>query len=1626
MSEQSDNIQLEQGNYEIVRGRLNQQGANLRDRLSKLDSSRKEVFGSLDYSLFATDRIHTQNHCQAADIVALNEHCIFGYNVHIGLRSEVQLKDVFSIYRFKEEVFEAESLDLLADPQFEVDFQNLYKYYRNTVFRRFVLQDNALFLLFQVSDKLGDLKAFKWLVKNGELQYIDDRSYHEVRYADQLEFNWTKASHEMYQKGRHAHVSILDRVFVETTEGDLTIKVENNTDTGQGIYAEPVDEKDQSLDDAEFHFADLGNLIALKIRPYKEDPRYFVFNEKAQQVQRIDSLADSAVILPDNHGILFPDGYYLQTGDFKRVEHGLKQLQFERRIPSPNGEDILYVFHDDAGGNFLLLSYNVIKQEIATPISCNGYALFDNGKLCYFKAETDPTKHHVIQIWNTPFMKSEFLPTGNTENYLFKVGNKDIVKGMAECQELLVLIGKDDSYGNLYEDLVKRSTDLIDSYYWLDRADAEKLAEPIGEIRRTAESAIDEFEKVRKLRKDASKLFTDLDQKAKEYYRKTKNGFFEEVSDFVQSIAELRNLRGELITAKEIRYIDIAALAELEEKNKEITADLSERCVQFLLKKEALIPYEQRIKKGIEQIPSCATAKEASGLSKEFNQLASELEMLIEVVSNLKIDDATESTRIVENISAIFSQLNRSKSELKKHLKSLSGTEAVAEFSAQLKLVDQAVVSYMDLCEQPKQCDEYLTRLMVQLEELEARFSDFDEFTAPLSEKREEIYSIFESRKLQLLEKRNRRASSLYQAAERILKGMNNRSSQLKDMASINAYFASDLMMEKARDIVEQLRDLNDIVKAEDIESKLKALRENSIRQFKDRSELFLEGEDIIKLGKHNFYVNTQPLDLTIVYRKNELYYHITGTAFFEKIIDQELNDVREVWQLQLPSESPLVYRAEFLAFQFFLQWKNNYQLQKDLAILETPKLKERLEKEIKELMGSRFSEGYTKGVHDADAVAMLLPTIQLAKELDLLIYAPDDRALARFFWQFDCKEDQKTLLKQIKGTGLLSKNFPMVKSGLELERQVMSLIEQSKENSSSFKNAHSELAAEYLVKELAGDDKFQLSKESAELLKAFETHLSKNKGQKEFEKSCKELSAIPGLQLNLLRGWLTAFCDSQDKTESKFFLLEAAVELQSKENDNSQFSKKSSQLSVDKLAGEHQQIEGGEWKNNLSQYLSRLSQFNQNTAPKFEAFLHRKKELSQQRRYDLRLQEFEPKILSSFVRNQLIDQLYLPLFGDNFAKQIGTAGTDKRADRMGLLLLISPPGYGKTTLMEYISNRLGLVFVKINGPAIGHSVVAIDPEAATNAAAKEELERLNLAFEMGDNIMLYLDDIQHCNPEFLQKFISLCDGQRKIEGVFNGRSKTYDLKGKRVCVVMAGNPYTESGEKFQIPDMLANRADIYNLGDIIGGSDEAFKLSYLENSASSNKVIARLTAKSRKDFLNMIKVAETGSREGFEFESEHSSADWDEYLSVIKKLLTIRDVILSVNKAYIHSAAQNDDYRTEPPFRLQGSYRDMNKLTEKVVAIMNDSELNQLILSHYESESQTLTSGAESNFLKFKELIGIQTTEEKERWETIKSSFKGKNETAHTPEERMGQVITEMRAYSQDLLKIIDKKLGS
>ena len=101
----------------------------------------------------------------------------------------------------------------------------------------------------------------------------------------------------------------------------------------------------------------------------------------------------------------------------------------------------------------------------------------------------------------------------------------------------------------------------------------------------------------------------------------------------------------------------------------------------------------------------------------------------------------------------------------------------------------------------------------------------------------------------------------------------------------------------------------------------------------------------------------------------------------------------------------------------------------------------------------------------------------------------------------------------------------------------------------------------------------------------------------------------------------------------------------------------------------------------------------------------------------------------------------------------------------------------------------------------------------------------------------------------------------------------------------------------------------------------------------------------------------------------------------------------LARGQEYIRSASMDDRYRNEPPFKLQGSYRNMAKLAEKVVPAMNEAELQALIEDHYVGEAQTLTTGAEQNMLKLAELRGVMDDTQKARWDDIRRGFmKAKN----------------------------------
>jgi hypothetical protein len=1597
--------QLEGGTYEIIQSRLQKHKTDLVTRLNTLNTSRKEVFGAVETKLIANDRINTENSCIARDIVTLHGSCLLGYNVHFGLRTEIALSDVFSVYTYREGRFQEQDLNIINDDLFLTDFKNLYKYYRNTFFAKFALIGNYLHMVFQIGENPADLKTFKWLIEDTRISYIDNRSDHEYGFPRQHEFNWQETNYDMHRYGDHPHVSILDKVFVETVGGDLTIKIEDNTADGRGILEEPVEHRDQTLEDGKFLFADLGNLTVLSITPYQETARYFVYNHKVKEVKRIQSIQDTAVLLPDNHGLIFPDGYYLQTGEFKQFEKSIEHVKFQKKIVAPNGEDYLYIFYEEQKGDYVIMTYNIIEQRINTPIICNGFTVLENGELCYFKAETDATKHHVIQIWQTPFSKTVQAATTHSDSLLYKIGNKDIVKAMAECQEIITLLNKEDNYDGLYDDISKKSTDVLDSYYWIKEPDTANLAIPLTELYSTASAAIDEFEKVVQLKKAAAAATQKVQEHVAKLFDTIKHASFKTIDDFVKTLTELRTVQGENISLKEVRYTNLTAIDALSDELKTQTERISRRCVEFLLDEKALVPYKERISENKSAINSVKKVIDAKALATAVNQISADLEMLIDIVNNLHIEDTAHSTQIIDAISLLFAEINQVKASLKRTIKSLNAGEAKADFIAQLKLFDQSIINYIDMASTTEKCDDYLTKLSVQLEELEGKFADFDDYVTQIIEKREEVYSAFENRKNSLVEAKNKKAIALLNAAERILKSIGKKAQTFDSSDEINGYFASDLMVNKLQNIIQQLSDLDDIGKAESLASNLKTTKEEVIRKLKDKLDLYEDGENVIKLGKHKFGVNKQPLDLNIVAKNDTLYFHLTGTDFYEQVEHEILENTKAIWNQELVSENSTVYRSEYLAYKIYAKVGAHA-----LTKLDANQLLAYVKKES----SSHYTEGYVKGVHDEDAHTLLSTLIKTEENLGLLKYTPRTRAYAQFFWNSLEKHEQEILNKQIKASGSVLQLFPNTTD----HQFVMELLQERIEKfmrSWLLENENSTTIASYLFDELQENNSFIISAKALDLKEAFKDYLKTNNGTDTFDKSIAMLHNLKD-QIALSRQWLSSFM-TNSSSDLHFYLEETIGLLLFASTISKPVNHISAIVSLKALKGGHALIVDGVYSFNYHAFIKKLSQFNDTTVKQYLYYRKARKDVAVKKKKGLKLHEFKPRVLSSFVRNKLIDQVYLPLFGDNLSKQIGTVGDNKRTDNMGMLLLISPPGYGKTTLMEYIADRLGLVFMKINGPAIGHEVTSVDPMAANNAATRQELEKLNLSFEMGNNVMLYLDDIQHCNPEFLQKFISLADGQRKIEGVYQGETKTYDFRGKKFCVIMAGNPYTERGDQFRIPDMLANRADIYNLGDIIGDTGELFKLSLIENALTSNDLLRQLSSKHFEDIYAIVNHIEQGGKNNLEVTGNHTKQELNDYVATLEKVITIRNTVLKVNAQYIKSAAMEDAYRIEPSFKLQGSYRDMNKLVAKVVPIMNDSELDAILLSHYESESQTLTSAAEANLLKYKELINALNDEENQRWNSIKTTFVKNNKLkGFGNQNNMAQVLGQLMQFSDNL----------
>src|SRR5690606_460643 len=249
-------------------------------------------------------------------------------------------------------------------------------------------------------------------------------------------------------------------------------------------------------------------------------------------------------------------------------------------------------------------------------------------------------------------------------------------------------------------------------------------------------------------------------------------------------------------------------------------------------------------------------------------------------------------------------------------------------------------------------------------------------------------------------------------------------------------------------------------------------------------------------------------------------------------------------------------------------------------------------------------------------------------------------------------------------------------------------------------------VGADYLIAELReGDPTFGFSRYARQLVDVLREKLRAAKLDAGLDRSLQHLSGKPGAQWALAAQWLQAIAAEGGHTPLAGYVPEAIALLLCGDTLRHRIIDATLIAQVSGLLGEHPHIHEGRLPLSVDDFLLRWRQHRAQFVPGFERYQQIRQRIAGRERDALRLSEFKARPLSSFVRNKLLNDVYLPVIGDNLAKQMGTVGENKRSDLMGLLMMISPPGYGKTTLMEYVAARLGLVFMKINGPALGHEV---------------------------------------------------------------------------------------------------------------------------------------------------------------------------------------------------------------------------------------------------------------------------------------------------------------------------------
>ena len=1553
--------------YDILQARLGQVAVALQERAEQLNAERAEVFGGASLTLIEQERLSTDAACIPCDAVSVAGLLLFGTNIPPGLVAKRTVPDVFTLLRVADvsptdkdfaPLDPEDPAYFLKDVSFQRDFDELYTYYAECRLLELRKVGELLLMVFVIGERDDDIRVLRWRLDAEAPMYIDAYGEHDLVSPVDFDFTWVEVDRTSRVEGRWPHWNLSDLVFLGGAKGTLEFRVDDVVEGGRVVFTEQLTAVDSDLGELVMRTARLGELLLIRLQPYGESvERFYVFNRLTQQVHRIDAIGLNCHQLPESSGIIFPGGFHLQNGETKVFATDAAGYELLATHASPNGEDLLYAFHRLSTGDYLLLAYNLVSRTMEVPVASHGYALFDDGVIVTVRPEEEAQRVHTIGVYTSPFCTPErYHPAAAQGSFFGRIGNPELVKALGELLSLARDSARPEFSAPVFEALVARANRLLDAHAWLQEPEAHGLSEQLVQLRRTAGSVLDEFASVAEAKREAHLAVVQIRTDVDGYLSQT--GLeLRETEAFLDLMERGRVLLGRLADLAQRPLVDAQVIEELRVTVDAAFMGLGARAIDFLADPGSL----DSTLSALEAAGDDGMAAETAALVKEAtiaaDAVGARLSLLTEVVGGLEVEDPTVKTSVLQRLGEALARRNAIRADLEQRVVSLRKDEAAAGFQADMNVLAQRASAALMAASDAASCDAALGALEADLETSELRYGDVPAFGEQIAAKRDELYAAFLAKRDQLAAERTSQIDRVAVSARRVLQTVATRSADLDEVEKIDGFYAADPLVLRVRTAIRELTELGEAGRAAELEVELAAAKDAARRAVSDRAELFSEGG--VKIGRWQIGVNTEPFELRL--RPNadgsDMELRLTGTDLVLPVPDAGLAPYADLAAQSYATENALLTRGVYLAFTAY----------DDGVPAE----------ELTALASRRVDDGYEIGVHDADAALILNATSKLFTT-DGLRWAGAVRAVAGVWWSGLDPSDQTRLGAELAAVRALGRGA--TRTAL-VDRIGPELIEIA--TAAGLEAAFDVDAAVQWLSESASEP--AVTADGARVAD-------------EFQRWARDAGiATAGVPFTTLVRWIVDHLAADPMlggavtpaTVYAPYLIadraaEAAWRLAHPEVEATSIE---AIARIEGLRGQHPLVNAGVMELPVGRAHTMFRIYRRDGLDRFKAFNEARRTTLARWRDDLGLDTLRPRVLTSFIRNRLVDEVLLPLVGDNLGRQLGLNGSPQ-----GLLLLISPPGYGKTTLIEYVADLLGFALVKINGPALGEGVTSLDPAQAPDQASAAELVKLNRAFAMGNNVICYVDDIQHTSAEFLQKFISLCDATRRIEGVVDGEAETFELARRRFIMVMAGNPYTGSGKDFRIPDMLANRADVHNLGDVAGAHDQAFAQSYIENACGVNEVLAPVIGRGRLELETLLAAAMGGTLRSEALVHHYSPTELSSVTKTLAHVVRARDALLKVNAAYIASATVDDALRGEPAFLLQGSYRNMARIAGRIVAAMTPEEVDVAVREHYQSEAQTLAASAGWNLAKLPVVLGVATPAEITRVDELRAQWRESN----------------------------------